>query len=413
MPPAAPATPQIGYLPTFALVFATAGVGVGATALLIHHRIATSQSVYTSFCDISERLSCDTVLGSAYASVLGIPVAGWAILSYVAAFALALALSSTRGDARLRVAAMFAGLTGSIAAISVYFFAISTVVIGVACPLCLAMDGVNLGLLVVAILIVRSLRPSAPQGWPARRFWFASSTATLGLLALLTVVQFPRDAGSVATSVEDVQEDDPRFYAWYVSQPISDAAQGEVRHAEGSSSPAITVVEYSDFECPHCGHAFFDLNRALGGAKDVRLIYRHFPLNSDCNPEVQTRVHSRACQAAVAAECAGAQGKFWEYHKLLFEHQDALDPPSLLGYAARLSLDQGEFERCLASPAAAAAVAADVAAGAAAGVSSTPTFFINGRRIAGSLRGAEQYRYALTIERAHLTDAGSPQTAKP
>src|SRR5262249_40361372 len=123
-----------------------------------------------------------------------------------------------------------------------------------------------------------------------------------------------------------------------------------------------------------------------------------------------TRLHEHACLAAAAAECAGAQGKFWPYERLLFQHQDSLDQPSLLGFAARLSLDQAEFERCLTSPAAAAAVAEDVAAGPAAGVTSTPTFFINGRRVAGSLQDADQSAYSFAIERARLAN---PQAAKP
>ncbi len=99
-------------------------------------------------------------------------------------------------------------------------------------------------------------------------------------------------------------------------------------------------------------------------------------------------------------------------HSALFQNQSALDTPSLVGYAARVGLDQGEFERCLASPAAAAKVAADVAAGAAVGVESTPTFFINGRKVPGSLR-PEHFHYALAIERAQRDDASKTAPAKP
>lgn len=401
-------------LPALAFILAVLGAALCATALVIHHRMAESQWAYTSFCDISEHFSCDAVLGSSYAIVLGLPVAGWAMLSYLGASAVVLALAGTRGDARLRVAATLLALTGAMLAVSLYFFAIASFVIGVICPICLSLDAVTIALFTTALLIVRSLRPIAPRGWPASRSVFAASSVTLIAIVALAVLQWPRAPSSLAMSVEQVREEDPRFYAWYISQPLSDPGKIEGRHAEGDASAPITLVEFSDFECPHCGRAYADLSRALEkGAQDVRLVYRHFPLNSDCNPQVQTRVHTRACQAAVAAECAGAQGKFWPYQRLLFEHQDALDSPSLLGYAARLSLDQAEFERCLSSPAAAAAVAEDVAAGAAAGVVSTPTFFINGRRISGSMRGAEHYLYALAIERARLAQSAAKESAKP
>ena len=380
-------------------------------AVLIHHRLAASQSEYTSFCDISAHLSCDAVLGSSYAKVGGVPVAAWAIAAYVALGALALALSSARGDARLRVASGFAALSGSVLAVSLYFLFISTFVIGVACPLCLGLDVVNAAIFIVAVRVVRTLRGAAPSGWPPLRGFAATGGATAALIAGLAVLQFPHTStASAGLTVDQVRENDPKFYAWYISQPIVDASQLAGRHAEGPESAPITVIEFSDFECPHCGHAFVDLTGALQTAgKEVRLLYRHFPLNSDCNPQIHTRLHENACLAAVAAECAGAQGKFWPYERLLFQHQDALDQPSLLGFAARLSLDQAEFERCLTSPAAAAAVAEDVAAGAAAGVTSTPTFFINGRRVAGSLQDSEQYTYAFAIERARLAD---PQSAK-
>ena len=139
------------------------------------------------------------------------------------------------------------------------------------------------------------------------------------------------------------------------------------REGQGAADQ-ISLVEFSDFECPACGQAFLDLSRLMAsGEVSVRLVHRNFPLSSDCNPQVKQQGHTHACQAAVAYECASAQGKSKEYYRTLFQNQRALDTPSLVGYAARLGLDQGEFERCLNSPAAAARVAADVAAGAAVG----------------------------------------------
>ena len=155
-----------------------------------------------------------------------------------------------------------------------------------------------------------------------------------------------------------------------------------------------------------------DLKTALADAPDVRVVVRNFPLNAKCNPQLQAEVHANACLAAIAGTCAGAQGRFKEFQGLLFENQSSLDRASLSGFAGRAGLDTAEFARCLDSPAASAAVAADVAAGAAAGVTSTPTFFINGRRIPGGFQGVEQYRYALAIER-ELAAASAPKAAKP
>ena len=382
--------------------------------LFIHHRLATSQGAYTSFCDISSKLSCDVVLGSTYASLLGVPVAAWGTLAYLACAAMAFALAGARGDTRLRVAATLAGVSGGMLAVSVYFFIVSTFAIGVACPLCLSLDAVNVALFATALAIVRDLRKSAPVGWPSRQFIVVFVAGTAVAVAVIATLQWPREAVSGEITVADVRERDPRFYAFYVSQPVVAEDLADQGQSEGPSDAPVTVVEFTDFECPYCARAYSDLKRALGtGEPGVRVVFRNFPLNSDCNPQVRAQVHAHACQAAVAGQCAGAQGRYSDYQALLFQHQDALDAPSLIGYAARLGLDQAEFERCLSSPAAAAAVAEDVAAGAAAGVTSTPTFFINGRRIAGGFQRPEQYRFALAIERDILARAADRPIATP
>src|SRR5262245_35367645 len=155
----APAAPRIGSLPTLAVILSALGAALGAVVLFIHHRMAASQGSYTSFCDISERVSCDVVLGSSFANLLGVPVAGWGTLAFLVAGAIALALAGTRGDARLRVAVTLAAVCTAILAVSLYFLAVATFAIGVACPLCLSLDAVAVTLFATAIAIVRVLKP--------------------------------------------------------------------------------------------------------------------------------------------------------------------------------------------------------------------------------------------------------------
>ena len=112
-----------------------------------------------------------------------------------------------------------------------------------------------------------------------------------------------------------------------------------------------------------------------------------------------------ACLAAYAAECAGKQRRFWEYHDLLFENGERLGRDALVTYAQRIGLDTSAFERCLEDPATRARVTADVEAATRAGVNSTPTLFINGRLVEGALERA-YYDYAVIIER-HLPQGGS------
>ncbi len=147
-------------------------------------------------------------------------------------------------------------------------------------------------------------------------------------------------------------------------------------HVHGPASAPVTLVEYGDFECPHCAeaHGILQELEEIAG-KQFRLAFRHFPLAT---------VHPHAQNAAEAAAAAGAQGKFWEMHDLLFERQDALELEDLAQYAADLDLDVERFLRELEEHVHAARVRQDFLSGARSGVNGTPTFFINGVRHDGS-----------------------------
>jgi peroxiredoxin len=143
-------------------------------------------------------------------------------------------------------------------------------------------------------------------------------------------------------------------------------------HIQGPANAAVTLVEYGDYECPYCGAAYpivKELQKLLG--QQLRFVYRHFPLSS---------VHPHARHAAEAAEAAAAQGKFWDMHDLLFEHQKMLDEDHLAQYAKPLNLDIERFQRELALHVYAHRVSEDAESGRHSRVSGTPTFFINGRR---------------------------------
>jgi protein-disulfide isomerase len=143
-------------------------------------------------------------------------------------------------------------------------------------------------------------------------------------------------------------------------------------HIRGQRSAPVMLVEYGDYECPHCGQAHPIVQELLAQAGDVvSLCYRNFPLS---------QIHPHAFRAAEAAEAAGAQGRFWEMHDTLFENQDALEDEDLVAYAADLGLDLGRFQVELVKGVHAPRVHEDFASGVRSGVNGTPTFFVNGRR---------------------------------
>ena len=153
------------------------------------------------------------------------------------------------------------------------------------------------------------------------------------------------------------------------------AAEGP---SKGPSSAPVTIVEFSDFECPYCVKAEPTVKALLAKYPDkIKLVYRDFPLP----------MHSHAPKAAEAAHCAGDQGKYWEMHEKLFANSQKLAVADLKGYAKDLKLDTAKFDKCLDSGEKGAVVEKNKKAGEEAGVSGTPAFFINGRSIAGAILG--------------------------
>lgn len=143
-------------------------------------------------------------------------------------------------------------------------------------------------------------------------------------------------------------------------------------HVRGHRDAPVVLIEYGDFECPYCAQAYYvvrSLEETFGST--LAVVFRHFPLAS---------AHPHAEIAALAAEAAGAQGRFWPMHDVMFEHQDRLDPQDLLRDAALLGLDERRFADDLSQRRHAQKVRDDFMGGVHAGVSGTPTFYVNGMK---------------------------------
>ena len=151
---------------------------------------------------------------------------------------------------------------------------------------------------------------------------------------------------------------------------------GERDHLQGPADASVILVEYGDYQCPICGAAYVtvkEIQQVMGDR--LKFVFRNFPLSE---------MHPHAKDAAQAAEAAGAQGKFWEMHDMLFENQDDLGRDHLAGYAETLGLDVTRLIDELAAGTYAKRVQEDFRSGVRSGVNGTPTFFINGIRYDGS-----------------------------
>jgi protein-disulfide isomerase len=167
------------------------------------------------------------------------------------------------------------------------------------------------------------------------------------------------------------------------------AAHDPVR---GPASAPITIIEFSDYQCPYCSRVTPTLDKLRAAYPDkIRFVFKDFPLPN----------HAQAPKAAEAAHCASDQKKYWEMHDRLFANQQALDVPALKQHATTLGLDQAAFAQCLDSGKFTDAVKADMELGAKLGISSTPTLYVNGRPVIG----AQPYEYFVNVVEEELARA--------
>lgn len=159
-------------------------------------------------------------------------------------------------------------------------------------------------------------------------------------------------------------------------------------HIQGNPDAEIEFVEYGDYQCPHCGRAYpiiKDLQEKLGDR--MKFVFRNFPLE---------RIHPQAKLAAIVAEAAALQGKFWEMHDLIFENQKRIRI-DLMRYAGQLGMDVDQFEQDVLKPELEEKVKADFYSGMRSGVNATPSFYINGQKYEGDWEEQKLLEYISTI----------------
>jgi len=164
-------------------------------------------------------------------------------------------------------------------------------------------------------------------------------------------------------------------------QPPSVDVTYDPARVKGDPKAPVTIVEFSDFQCPFCKQSEATLHNLLTSrAGTVKLAYMDFPLRE---------IHPRAQKAAEASRCAGEQGKFWEYHDALYADQSKLEDADLINRARTLNLDEKVFRSCLDSGKFKSSIDADIAQGQKLGVAGTPGFFVNGVFLSGAQPQAE------------------------
>ncbi len=369
---------------TWLLAFAALGLAASSTSSYVHYKLLTD-TAYTSFCDVNATVSCTQAYLSPYGSFWGVPVA----LAGVFFFALVLLLVGAAGRPSSAVrdgvpAYVFALSTVGLAFV-LYLGWASYVQLHTFCVLC-AITYVA----VIGLFIVSGGATTFPMTTLPRRVPRDARALVTSPVALVIALLFLFGAGSIVAYFPN-EPAKPQAVAAQALPPLSDQQRAELKQwwdvqprvdiPVAGDGAKVVVVSFSDFQCPHCRNAH-ETYRGIFAKRTadgrVKYVAKHFPLEGECNPNALQGGHIAACEAAAAVVMARATGKAAQMEDWLYENQNTLTP-SLVREEARTIGGIEDFNAGYAK--ALEEVRADAILGGSLGVSSTPTFFVNGRKL--------------------------------
>ena len=349
------------------LLACLAGLLVAAKLALLHVAVHADPT-HESFCAIADAVNCDTVARSRWSVAAGLPVAVWGMLGYLWMGAFALAAWRSRMAWSWAVLLLSSGFA---VLVSVALGTLSVLEIESVCVLCIASYVCNVAILVVAGYQqrgrwVHKLREAAAWSQP-RLANLGLGASVIAAFVCLLVVGFPR-YWEHAAATTGAETEPPR---------ITEGITPEGYHWVGSAQPVLTIVEFSDYECPFCRRAHQELRDLVERNPGVRLVHRHYPLDQGCNPLVSRPFHRHACEAAIIAACAGEQGRFWPANDYLYAHARDIPSPTATSVARALGLDAERLDECV-STQGRQLIQHDVAQGNTLGLRGTPAFVVDG-----------------------------------
>jgi len=392
----------------FALLCAVVGFGASVAASYTHYHLLYDPT-YRSFCDVSETVSCTQVYASRFSTVRGIPVAIFGALAFVAAALLSVTGLVARQTVRESVPGYLFVLSTLSLAVVLYLGYASFVLLKTVCVLCLTTYAAVIGLFLVSGAATSFPMTTLPRRAARDARVFIASPLALILAVLFfagaatTLAFFPREGvaataaepGAAAATTAPVPTQDQRseFERWYASQPRVPL----IIPADGAK---VLIVKFQDFQCPPCGQTYLQYKPIFAKYEaehpgEVKVVYKDYPLNRDCNDAIGQTIHPAACDAAVAVRLAGTKRDAME--EWLYTHQPAQTPPSVR-QAARDIGAIADFDAKY--PSTIQSVKSDIALGRQLGVKSTPTFFINGVKIEGGLP-PQYFDQAIAYELQH------------
>jgi uncharacterized membrane protein len=388
---------------TLLVAFALLGLGAASASAYVHYRLVTDPS-YSSACDISATVSCTQAYLSRYGSFWGVPVALGGVLHFALVLLLS-ALGSRGNDAERENIAGYIFVLSTVALAFVLYLAwASFFQLKAVCLLC-----VTTYVAVIAIFIISGGATKLPMTTLPRRAARDAGALSKSPVALLITVlflggatalisMFPREGAAFTETVAVPPQYPPltdaqraEFERWWDVQPKVDMPVDP----EGAK---VVVVKFNDFQCPPCRLTYNEYRGILAkytATKQVKYVLKHFPLDPECNPSGGQ--HLAACEAAAAYVMARSKGTSEKLESWLFANQATLTAPVVKQGVAQVA---GISDFDAQYPAALTQVRADIEQGVKAGVTSTPTFFINGRKVGGITGQAFEAAIELELKRS-------------
>jgi len=380
-------------------VWALLGVASLAALYLLWGYVAKHlDPSHQSWCTFSATFDCDKLNLSNWGKVGGIPITVFAIAAYggLAVLASLVVRGGARGRGALRLMLAGAGTAGAFGAVLLWVMIFQEEVY---CLFCLTMDACALGVLVMSIHALRRQEGDEVDFvQPLMRASVVGIVVFLALFAWFHVKSKTFEEAKMAEVSEDV---DLTTAAPAVEMAASGDAGGKARKIDdrnyfipirssdatkGPEDATVTVVEFADFQCGYCKKLFYSLTPLKEKYKDeVRFVFKHFPMNTDCNDTIKNNRHRYACGAALAGECGRRQDRFWEMHDLMFKNQHKLKAGDLRYYAREAGLEMASFEQCMKDPSTLKHIKDDIAMAADIEITGTPRTYINGRFLRGAV----------------------------
>lgn len=359
-----------------ALLFCLAGLFLSILLEQIHFKLHTNPTFH-SFCSVDRKVNCDIVARSPYAVLFGVPVAAWGIFGY--ALAAAVALWGALGRRSRLTAGCGLYLAILFTASSAVLGAISAFLVSAVCILCLGTYAANVLFLVCMLMVGRRAGLRAVLAEPLRALRERTGRA------VVTLAVVGACAAAVMVAHPSYWKDSKNASRPSLTAPtLPHGIEPGGGHFIGAEKPAVTLVEFSDYECPYCRQAHVQLRALLERFPTLlRLVHRHYPLDQACNSSIKAPMHQNACFAATIAECADKQDRFWQANDYLFSEARMLHARPNSEIARDIGLDPAAFEACLREEGP-RRVAFDVDEGNRLDIQGTPTFFVEGKTYTGT-----------------------------